>query len=112
MADQDVCQQLTGELLARWGVASSIGCSLRSWDGEAVVYLEATGETHRLRQPAFAVWRVMLDQTGLFQSSPVWLQTIFPDGETAPDESADDLEAFERLLHELERVGLITRLFS
>lgn len=88
---------------AVWRVRSPGAVAWREWEGEAVLYDERTGATHRLGVAAALVWRTISDADG-GADIPMIASSI----ESADlVESGMALELATTIVEELERLGLV-----
>lgn len=79
-------------------------CERREWDGEAVVFVHASGDTHALSVEASALLAAMSGQAGPPRAAVQWLALAGFDIEGPdPDAQADALMA------QLGATGLIER---
>lgn len=91
------------------GPASCFDC--RSWNGETVVFVSASGDTHALSVQASLVLAMLLESPEAARSAPAWLDIIFPADDQSPADEADgkDDDKLEQLLLGLEKIGVVRR---
>lgn len=97
-------------MLERWQAAPGEQLELRQWDGETVVFVTSTGDTHALSPAASLVLATMLDDAEAARPADEWLRVAAADGNVSQD-GVDDAErlAFEQLLLGLEAIGAVRR---
>lgn len=86
-----------------WRISSPGAVSWREWGGEAVLYDDRTGATHRLGVAASSVWQTLAGAAG--GADDVTIAQALEFAGLADSGSAPDLVA--TVLDELERRGLV-----
>jgi len=86
-----------------WRVAPPGAVAWREWDGEAVVYDERTGATHRLGVAAALVWKTIAEARS--GADHQLIATSLQSADLADDETAYELAT--AILEDLERLGLV-----
>jgi hypothetical protein len=96
-----------------WGVSPSSSYDLHVWDDEAVVFVQATADTHHLSNSATAVLGALRAEPGASRPALDWYHLLLGDRGAPSEEEAEEfrleLTAFESLLLGLERIGLVVR---
>ena len=87
-----------------WSARPETDFIWHEWEGNVVVFVTSTGATHELSPVASLALKTMLQQRGDSQPAADWYERLADDGESATD---TELQAFERLLHELRFLGLV-----
>jgi PqqD family protein of HPr-rel-A system len=86
-----------------WRVPPPGAVAWREWDGEAVLYDERTGATHRLGLAAAVVWRTIAEaKSGASHPS---IATSLESADLADGETASELA--KAIIEDLERLGLV-----
>jgi len=60
--------------MLRWCVAPAACYEWRDWDGQAVVFVHATGDTHALSPEATSLLVVMRARSNETHATPAWMQ--------------------------------------
>ncbi len=84
-----------------WRAAPAGAFDWRDWDGQTVVYVHASADTHALSPPASAVLAAMLEQPQDERTTAQWLERL---GLPADDEA--DLDG---VLQSLATTGVVVR---
>ncbi len=94
-----------------WGAAPPSHFDWREWDGDIVVFVAATGDTHELGPEGSTLLGAMLGHPGAWHRAEVWLSmtTTEVDGSPATDFTDGELRAFEHLLASLQRIGVVSQ---
>jgi len=87
-------------LTTRWGSVPLDAYEWREWDGEAAVFVHATGDTHALSADASALLAAMRNRLELELPASEWLALALEAG--ASDEGYEDV-----LMQGLETIGLV-----
>ena len=98
--------------MIQWGGVPAGGTVWRAWDGEVVVYVQGTGEVHRLSRVAAAIWLAIGEADDTHLSAAEWFDKLFGDsGDEADlaDSEHGGLEDFVGHLCDLERRGLLVK---
>ena len=88
-----------------WRVATPGAVAWREWDGEAVLYDERSGATHRLGVGAALVWRTLAEAVS--GADRQMIASALESGELADAETA--FEFATTIIAGLERLGLVER---
>lgn len=95
-----------------WGISDSSQFDLRVWDDEAVLFVEATADTHHLSSTATVVCVAMRAEAGTLRPAHAWYRSVLGDVHVVAgdaDEAPMELPEFETLLLGLERIGVAVR---
>ena len=82
----------------------------RSWDGETVLYVLATGQTHGLDKTTSAVLATLMEHRGVARPAQGWLELMIASdgGEHGPG-TAEETQAVDDALMVLHRLAVIER---
>ncbi len=90
-----------------WAAAAQADFEWREWDGEAVVYVHATGDTHALSAEASTVLIAMMERPGETWPTRTWMALVMPGAAGADDLAEEEVLEFEHLLAGLRQVGVV-----
>jgi hypothetical protein len=113
-ADPDLELTAPEQPALRWRAADRAAFDMRQWDGEVVLYVLATGETHALPPIHSASFLTLLEQAPSTQPATYWLAAMsageVPDGSPAGGaHDAADLAVLTGVLTELHGIGVVER---
>lgn len=94
----------------RWSIEPSGAFDHRLWDGEAVVYVCCTGDTHALDPAASLVFSTLLAAPNASLTSAEWLVRLIESDEASGDgslASPEELQAFEAALVRLSHLRVV-----
>ncbi len=95
-----------------WRAADPGGFEIRQWDGEVVLYVLASGETHALTLTHGAAFLTLLEQPGAGHPAGYWLAAMSA-GDVPPShwdiQDAADLEVLTGVLADLHAIGVVER---
>jgi hypothetical protein len=96
-----------------WRAAGPAGFEIRQWDGEAVLYGLASGETHALSPVHTACVLTLMEQPAAREPAAYWLAAMSA-GEAAgatPDiQDPAELDELTRVLTDLHGIGVVERI--
>jgi hypothetical protein len=115
-ADDDLELIAPEQPALRWRAADRAAFDMRQWDGEVVLYVLASGETHALPPSHSASFLTLLEQAPVAQPAAYWLVALsageVPDGSPAGPGAHDDadLAVLTGVLNDLHGIGVVERL--
>jgi hypothetical protein len=95
-----------------WRAAPAGAFDIRQWDGDVVLYVFSSGETHALSPVFSASLLTLLEEPGQLQPVDYWMAAMSR-GATADEwpnmQDKADLDALTGVLTDLQGIGVVER---